>query len=702
MLQLELDNPTPVYRTQNSPRPPKKTASWLSEPLNQMVMDQLRPNALSVTHMIFMQMICWEWLCPWLPVLRLAYECKSHLHRSFILGFVPWWHPFTFMERARKKTFEEEIFFGQGLVPFFPQHWALHSRKGCFYYPGQNNHYSQDIHEIDLQCDHAISCAIDFDLQRELATRRYRGSRRSRTEARYRTISHNRTVDQPHEFLGCNDFFFGQGSRLPNGFRTGAVVFRVVCGQIPSTAFCQISDVLKNQRRALFLVGLQALSTAFRVLLRPQLRVKWDERLLSDCKWLLESWIVSSSFSQSCGWSRCTGLTVSTFALCLLQVNVRHSMHPPSPGTPELDAGGSDHEEECPWSEHISSSKKPYFFNRKTNVSQWHMPPELALFRQRKEQRRIAAVAAAAASTDRSSTAHGNVQDVSPPNTPISNSGNPALTIRAASSHGPTNALHGGQATPQPIAGLQVGGHRPSSSSPSLQLAPTTPLSKPILVSQYGVQDGHIVPGSSVVPTMNNVDLAQPALHPLQQATLLQKQFTEASRQGSITPGTPSPSVPGPLQMMHQPQTPAIVQQKQAQQPSVPGSVQGPSKWAGSRLESRSVLASAPSILYSHPSVRYQQHPPAGAAFAEHFSRSAIAHLQGWPCEALERQSQNCKKDYESTLYSQHPRLAQQLHHTQSVSRALSLSSKVSEAKLRALSRQRQELEEQLGINSNS
>ena len=58
---------------------------------------------------------------------------------------------------------------------------------------------------------------IDFDLQlqvqvqRELATISYRQSRRCRTEARYRTISYDRTVDQPHEFLGCNDFL-GQGS----------------------------------------------------------------------------------------------------------------------------------------------------------------------------------------------------------------------------------------------------------------------------------------------------------------------------------------------------------------------------------------------------------------------------------------------------------------------------------------------------------
>ena len=93
---------------------------------------------------------------------------------------------------------------------------ALHRQHSlaeleALYYPGQKNRYSRDIHEIDPQCDHVISRDIDFDLQRELATRSYRESCRGRTEARYRTISHDRTVDQPHEFLGCNDFF-GQGS----------------------------------------------------------------------------------------------------------------------------------------------------------------------------------------------------------------------------------------------------------------------------------------------------------------------------------------------------------------------------------------------------------------------------------------------------------------------------------------------------------
>ena len=56
------------------------------------------------------------------------------------------------------------------------------------HYPGQKNRYSRDIHEIDLQCDHEISCDIDFDLQRELATRRYCELRRCQTAARYHMI----------------------------------------------------------------------------------------------------------------------------------------------------------------------------------------------------------------------------------------------------------------------------------------------------------------------------------------------------------------------------------------------------------------------------------------------------------------------------------------------------------------------------------
>ena len=87
---------------------------------------------------------------------------------------------------------------------------CVHSQS-LTYYPGQKNRYSRDIHEIDPHCNHVISCEIDFNLQRELATRRAAGRVDVEVKldiARFHMI---RLSDQPHEFLGCNDFF-GQGS----------------------------------------------------------------------------------------------------------------------------------------------------------------------------------------------------------------------------------------------------------------------------------------------------------------------------------------------------------------------------------------------------------------------------------------------------------------------------------------------------------
>ena len=44
-----------------------------------------------------------------------------------------------------------------------------------YYYPGQKNRYSREIHEVDLQFDHVILCYIelrfDIDVTREAAQR---------------------------------------------------------------------------------------------------------------------------------------------------------------------------------------------------------------------------------------------------------------------------------------------------------------------------------------------------------------------------------------------------------------------------------------------------------------------------------------------------------------------------------------------------
>ena len=50
------------------------------------------------------------------------------------------------------------------------------------YYPGQKNCYSRDIHEIDRQCDHLISC--DIDLICNASSRRTEAASRVDVEAK--------------------------------------------------------------------------------------------------------------------------------------------------------------------------------------------------------------------------------------------------------------------------------------------------------------------------------------------------------------------------------------------------------------------------------------------------------------------------------------------------------------------------------------
>ena len=79
------------------------------------------------------------------------------------------------------------------------------------YYPGQKNRYSREIHEVDLQFNHVMSCDIDLrfniDATHGICAPRARVADRSRC----RMISYDRTAHQSHEYLSCNGFF-GQGS----------------------------------------------------------------------------------------------------------------------------------------------------------------------------------------------------------------------------------------------------------------------------------------------------------------------------------------------------------------------------------------------------------------------------------------------------------------------------------------------------------
>ena len=72
--------------------------------------------------------------------------------------------------------------------------------------------YSREIHDVDPQFDHVISCHVklrfDIDATRGMHICALRARVADRSQCR--RISHDRTADQSHDYLGCNDFFLAR------------------------------------------------------------------------------------------------------------------------------------------------------------------------------------------------------------------------------------------------------------------------------------------------------------------------------------------------------------------------------------------------------------------------------------------------------------------------------------------------------------
>ena len=88
--------------------------------------------------------------------------------------------------------------------------------KTSFYYPGQKNRYSREIHEVDRRSDPVISCDIELRFDSDATCGSCASRARNADRSRCCEISHDRTADQSHEYLGSNDFF-GQSSRSYTG-----------------------------------------------------------------------------------------------------------------------------------------------------------------------------------------------------------------------------------------------------------------------------------------------------------------------------------------------------------------------------------------------------------------------------------------------------------------------------------------------------
>lgn len=354
-----------------------------------------------------------------------------------------------------------------------------------------------------------------------------------------------------------------------------------------------------------------------------------------------------------------------------------------SPGTPEVDSKSSNHEAplECDWSEHISSSGKPYYFNRKSNSSQWQMPSEFAKYRAEKE-RRQKQKAAAAAHDRRKATDHrdhrsrfqqqnssgsassSQAQDVSPPTVERS------ISQPSSSAASRTHRSSTASSTHPDVKARSVSSRTDSTSA--VPHTPVTPSVRPAFVQQSSTDNGKTAEGnaSMLQPALT----PQPALHPLQQATLLLQ--SEQSRQAAAVGrgSLPNHSVPSPKLACLEYQRMYCDEHGRPKRPRPDCLVQP------------SGIPPAPQLEDS---------------LVADFSPAAIAHLQGWASETLENEATRAHNKWRTLSFCQEPLLREQIHQTESLCRTMAVASEVSAGNVHSIQGHVGHLEKKLGIDSN-
>eukprot|EP00117_Sycon_ciliatum_P035850 scpid58996/ scgid27092/ len=354
-----------------------------------------------------------------------------------------------------------------------------------------------------------------------------------------------------------------------------------------------------------------------------------------------------------------------------------HSRKHSPASTPKIEKSSTEIPLECDWSEHISSSGKPYYFNRKSNSSQWQMPTEFANYRAEKE-RRLKQKSAMQdrrktfSSDHRSRYQHQNssssVRDVSPPSSSHDRGGN------AHHSSGASRTLHRSSTSAHPESRSRSSSSRADSVS-----VPTTPIT-PAAVRQTSIpgtttDNGKPIDSSPVVlqPAMS----AQAALHPLQQATLLlqSEQTRKAAASGvSVRANLHNHTAPSPKLACVEYQRMYCDEHNRPRRPR-PESLMHPS-----------TIAPVPQLE---------------DALVANYSQSAIAHLQGWPTEAIENEALRAHANWNNISYRKEPNQLEKIHHTQSLCRRLAIASEISAGVVLSIRGHVSELEKSLGLDSN-
>ncbi|XP_066263300.1 WW domain-containing adapter protein with coiled-coil-like isoform X1 [Branchiostoma lanceolatum] len=416
----------------------------------------------------------------------------------------------------------------------------------------------------------------------------------------------------------------------------------------------------------------------------------------------------------------------------------------------------------CDWSEHISSSGKKYYYNCKTEVSQWEKPPGWQESpkdsgESKQKDKPVAKETASSSSASSSSVSHGtNSREAgssSATGTPSSsnhkhstdpsprNAGQPNLDRHkdTSKSHNRTGTPSSSQGTPSAHRGTPGQGsdrmdisttpehlqtfYRSRTESPAVQNTPSpgTPSlgrahSTPHTIPQSLVQQ--LFPptsNASSISQVHNVGVEQ-SLQLLQHATLLTQQALQAQQQQqpstTVPPSNVSDSSPVSMRTsisdMSSPyQSQLSPHPSSSQQPEAVTSTASPAhsvhsqKSVGSHADG--AVSSSYSVVHgSTPSAVQTVLPPAielTPSLVKYFRESLIRHTQGWQAEHAERQAQRLDEEGHAMGSLHSSQVSVDLKFARSLVRVSEIQATLQEQRILFLRQQIQHLEKMKNQN---
>ncbi|XP_039878375.1 WW domain-containing adapter protein with coiled-coil-like isoform X3 [Simochromis diagramma] len=358
------------------------------------------------------------------------------------------------------------------------------------------------------------------------------------------------------------------------------------------------------------------------------------------------------------------------------------------------------------WTEHISSSGKKYYYNCRTEVSQWEKPKDLL----EREQRQKDSVKMAANSfprdmdyrqealQDKATTKIASVDQSTAANCGHSSSSSQSLTPAAAAIG----------STPSSMSS--------SSSSSSVQAPPSAQLPSPALLQDPALLH-QLLPALQATLQMNNgsMDVAKlnEAQHSSQSPVSLTsdtssprpyvspRNGTPQSNQkshlgvhpGSVsssqTRGSMSSGKPGSASLSQtaekRPEDPRTLQQRSSQDMLCTGS-----------NASGALLPHAPSSSASHSDTPGSFTPSLSA----HFDENLIRHIQGWPSENTEKQAARLREDIHNMGSLYMSEICTEMKNLRSLVRVCEIQATLREQRILFLRQQSKELDKLKNQNS--